>query len=146
MPLRSPRALLGCILAVALLAATGLAQADSKEKIDAQSLEVLKRLEAFQPGLDKVMKKAAGVLVFPDIVKMTFGVGGQFGEGSLSVDGKTMAYYVTAGGEFGLEKGARKSAVVLFMTTEALHTSAKQVIASSLRKASQSITGATGMG
>lgn len=120
MPLRLPQALLHGLFTLLLMTATGLAQADSKEKIDAQSREALKRLEEFQPGLKKVLKKAEGVLVFPDIVKMTFGGGGQFGEGSLSVDGKTMAYYATAGGEFGLKSGEIKSAVVLFMTTEAL--------------------------
>ncbi len=113
---------LSSILAAALLGLAAVAaQADSKAHIDAKSQEALERLLDHAAGADKLLEKAAGVLVFPDIVKMGFGVGGQYGEGSLLIDGKPEAYYATAGATFGLQLGAQyKTEMILFMTEEAL--------------------------
>ena len=50
-----------------------------------------------------------------------FGVGGEYGEGVLLVEGKPEAYYATAGASFGLQLGAQtKSEVIVFTTAEAL--------------------------
>jgi lipid-binding SYLF domain-containing protein len=97
------------------------ARADSKSFIDAKSQEALERLRAHSPAAGSLLDGAAGVLVFPDVVKMGFGVGGQYGEGSLLIGGEPVAYYATAGASFGLQLGAQyKSEVILFMTEEAL--------------------------
>jgi lipid-binding SYLF domain-containing protein len=42
-----------------------------------------------------MVEKAIGILVFPGIVKGGFIVGGQYGEGALIKDGKTVGYYNT---------------------------------------------------
>jgi lipid-binding SYLF domain-containing protein len=98
-----------------------MAPADSKSHIDAKSLEALERLKEHVPEAGSVLERAAGILVFPDVVKMGFGVGGQYGEGALILDGEPVAYYATAGASFGLQLGAQyKSEVILFMTEEAL--------------------------
>lgn len=95
--------------------------ADSKEKIDAGVSQALERLRGHAPVAGELLEQAVAVLVFPDVVKMGFGVGGEYGEGALLVDGQTQAYYVIAGVSFGLEAGAEyKSEVLLFMTEEAL--------------------------
>ena len=95
--------------------------ADSKAFIDDKSQEALAHLRDHSPGAGPLLDKAAGVLVFPDVVKMGFGVGGQYGEGSLLVDGTPVAYYATAGASFGLQIGAQyKAEVILFMTEQAL--------------------------
>jgi lipid-binding SYLF domain-containing protein len=104
-----------------LLLWTPMALPDSKSHIDAKSREALERLREHAPGAGSLLEKAVGILVFPDVVKMGFGVGGQYGEGSLLVDGEPVAYYATAGASFGLQLGAQyKSEVILFMTGEAL--------------------------
>ncbi len=98
-----------------------MALADSKSHIDTKSVEALERLREHAPGAGPLLDKAVGILVFPDVVKMGFGVGGQYGEGSLLIDGEPVAYYATAGASFGLQLGAQyKSEVILFMTEEAL--------------------------
>ena len=52
---------------------------------------------------------------------MAFAVGGQYGEGSLLIKGKPVAYYATAGAAYGMHKDAQyKSEVLLFMTDDAL--------------------------
>lgn len=95
--------------------------ADSKEVIDAGSAEALVKLRSHSTKAGELLDKAAGTLVFPDVVKMGFGVGGEYGEGSLLVPGKPTSYFVTAGASFGLQVGVqKKSEVILFMTKEAL--------------------------
>jgi len=117
MPIRSV-----CVLfASLLLLAAGSVQADNKADIDAKVQDSLVKLGDHAAGSSKLVGKAAGVLVFPDVVKMGFGVGGQYGEGALLVAGKPVAYYSTSGGAYGLQLGALyKSEVILFMTEEAL--------------------------
>lgn len=96
-------------------------QADSVEQINRNSTEALERLKAHAPGVDKLLRDAAAVLVFPDVVKLGFGVGGQYGEGVLLVEQQPVAYYATAGASFGLQLGAQtKSEVLVFTTGEAL--------------------------
>lgn len=113
--------LLPALMAVLLVLAAPTLRADSKEKIDKDSQKALVKLREHSSHAGELMDRAVGVLVFPDIVKMGFGVGGQYGEGSLLLDGEPAAYYVTAGASFGLQVGAQvKSEVILFMTEEAL--------------------------
>jgi lipid-binding SYLF domain-containing protein len=65
--------------------------------------------------------KASGMLVFPEVYKAGFGIGGEYGEGALLIRGKTVAYYSTAAASIGLQFGAQvKSQVILFMTHKAL--------------------------
>lgn len=96
-------------------------RADSVEEINAKSLNALVYLGKQVEGVEAFMRDAAAVLVFPDIVKVGFGLGGQYGEGVLLVDGKPDGYYATAGASFGLQMGAQfKSEVIVFVTEEAL--------------------------
>jgi lipid-binding SYLF domain-containing protein len=95
--------------------------ADNKAVIDAGSAEALVKLRDHAGKAGELLDKAAGTLVFPDVVKLGFGVGGEYGEGSLLVPGKPTSYFVTAGASFGLQAGVQtKSQVILFMTQEAL--------------------------
>ncbi|MDA8752839.1 YSC84-related protein, partial [Halieaceae bacterium] len=113
--------LLGCCLAGLYLSISAPARADSKAVIDAQAEQALERLRAHNADAAGLLGKARGVLVFPDVVKMGFGVGGQYGEGALLVGGEAVAYYATSGASFGLQLGAQyKSEVILFMSDEAL--------------------------
>jgi lipid-binding SYLF domain-containing protein len=108
---------------VALLLVLGAPSlyADSRETIDAGVSQALQRLRAHSPEAGELVDRAVAVLVFPDVVKLGFGVGGEYGEGALRIGGETQAYYVIAGVSFGLEAGAEyKSEVILFMTEEAL--------------------------
>jgi lipid-binding SYLF domain-containing protein len=94
---------------------------DSREAIDAQAQQALQRLAEHSPAAADLAGQASGVLVFPDVVKVGFGVGGQYGEGALLIDGKPVDYFATAGASFGLQLGAQyKSEVILFMTPAAL--------------------------
>ena len=81
----------------------------------------LARLYNSVNGSRELIGKARGVLVFPSVISAGFWVGGQYGEGSLRVGGRTTGYYSTVAGSFGLQIGAQSKALVfLFMTQEAL--------------------------
>jgi lipid-binding SYLF domain-containing protein len=95
--------------------------ADDKELIDANTERALKLLHKSDRKTAKLLDSAAGVLVFPDVVEMGFGVGGEFGEGMLMVDGEAVDYYATAGKTFGMGPDSDyKAEVIFFMTDEAL--------------------------
>lgn len=115
---RSLQSLLATVLALFLVTA---AHADDKIAIDANTQSALNMLRGHTSAADELLDKAVAVLVFPDVVKMGFGTGGQYGEGSLLVKGKPAAYYVTAGAPFGLPAGSQsKSQVILFMDQQSL--------------------------
>jgi lipid-binding SYLF domain-containing protein len=108
------------IAIIAFLFATG-ASAASKQEIDAQVRAALVAFQKQTSAGHELSGKAAGVLVFPKVVKAGVGVGGEFGEGALLIGGKTVAYYNLASASIGLQLGAQvRSQVVLFMTAEAL--------------------------
>jgi lipid-binding SYLF domain-containing protein len=59
--------------------------------------------------------------VFPRVIKVGFGFGGETGEGALRVRGRSVEYYRTTAGSFGLQLGAQaKSIVIAFMTLDSL--------------------------
>ncbi len=107
-----------------LLTTLSLAQAawaDSAAEIDADVDEALARFESEVNGADVFLRNAAGVLVFPRVVKAGIGIGGEYGKGALRVGGETVDYYSTAAGSIGFQLGAQaKSIVIAFMTEKAL--------------------------
>ena len=97
------------------------AYAASRSEID---IEISASLEKFKEdilGAEKFMAKAEGVLVFPDVVKAGFGIGGEYGEGALLIKGKTVDYYSTAAASIGFQFGAQfKTVMLIFLKKDAL--------------------------
>ncbi|MHC1730310.1 MAG: YSC84-related protein [Syntrophobacteraceae bacterium] len=60
-------------------------------------------------------QKAKAILVFPNIVKGGFIVGGQYGEGALVMNGKIAGYYSTIQASYGLQAGVQKYGYALFL-------------------------------
>ena len=102
------------ILLVALAVNGRPAAAATAAKIDAEATAALKRLYASSPSAKLLGEKAKGILVFPGIIKGGFIVGGQWGEGALRRDGKTVAYYRSVAGSYGLQAGGQKFGYALF--------------------------------
>ena len=86
-------------------------------EIEAETDLALARLAREAPVAEKLMADAAGILVFPSIIKGGFGIGGQYGEGALRKGGKTTAYYNIASVSYGLQIGAQGYSQVLIFTT-----------------------------
>ncbi|MFH1868902.1 MAG: YSC84-related protein [Candidatus Omnitrophota bacterium] len=72
-------------------------------------------------GAEGLIKKAAGVLVFPKVYKAGIGIGGEYGEGALRINGKTVDYYNTASASIGFQLGGqKKTIIILFMQKDSL--------------------------
>lgn len=97
------------------------AAAEDTAVIVADSQQALADLRSHASGAGQLLDKAAGVLVYPKVVKVGFGGAAEYGEGCLLVNGEPVAFYTTSGARYGLPLGARsKSEVVLFMTPQSL--------------------------
>jgi len=106
--------ILGLICATAAVAA-------SKDEIDAKVQEAVANFYKQTSAGKQLAQKSSGMLVFPDVVKAGIGIGGEYGEGALLVNGKTVAYYSTAAASIGFQLGAQiKSQIVLFMNPRVL--------------------------
>ncbi|MEO7207976.1 MAG: YSC84-related protein [Steroidobacteraceae bacterium] len=114
-----------------IFAASGLAVAAllmSAVSFGATSAEINERVHVamhqfyqLNPQHKDLAARAKGVLVFPRITKGGVGVGGEFGEGALRIDGKNVAYYSVSSASVGLTLGlAKHKEVILFMTQETL--------------------------
>lgn len=114
--------MLGAGLALLLLAALPVAAlAASAAEIDAEVRETLVKFNEEVNGAEVFLNNAAGYLVFPRVIKVGIGIGGETGEGALRVNGQSVDYFRTSAGSFGLQLGAQaKSIVIVFMTSAAL--------------------------
>jgi lipid-binding SYLF domain-containing protein len=73
-------------------------------------------------SLEFVNDRVKGLLIFPSVVKAGIGVGGEYGEGVLRVDGKSIMYYSTASASIGFQFGLQqKSIIIAFLTDKALN-------------------------
>ena len=105
---------------MAVLAALPL-HAAKKMVLDAQIEETLEAFYELSTAGEKLAKKAKGMLVFPSVKKAGVGIGGEYGEGALLVDGEVVDYYSTAAASIGFQLGAQvKSQINLFMDKGAL--------------------------
>ncbi len=112
---------LRALLAVLLFAFVSPAFAASKAEIDAEVRQALQDFRKHTGAGHELSQKAAGILVFPSVIKAGIGIGGEYGEGALLVGGKTVGYYSIAAASIGLQLGAQaRSEIVLFMTDQAL--------------------------
>jgi lipid-binding SYLF domain-containing protein len=95
--------------------------AASAEVIDDKVSQALAVFSREVPAAAQLLAAASGVLVFPEVMKMGFGIGGEYGEGALLVDDQGAGYFATAGASFGLQMGAEsKTQVILFMDPRVL--------------------------
>ncbi|GAB5499875.1 MAG: lipoprotein [Pseudohongiellaceae bacterium] len=107
------------VIASILLAST--ADAASAEEIDARIEEAMAEFYEESSAGRALAQRAAGMLVFPRVIKAGIGIGGEYGEGALLVNGGTEAYYSVASASVGFQLGVqRKAQVIMFMTEEAL--------------------------
>ena len=97
------------------------AHAATAKEIDVSVDVALERFNKEVKGAKEFLKSAKGVLVFPSVYKAGFVIGGEYGEGALRIGGKTVDYYSTIAGSWGLQIGGQKKTVILvFMQDEAL--------------------------
>jgi lipid-binding SYLF domain-containing protein len=106
---------------VGSLALPTASYAKTAQEIDASANAALDRLAQHVKGAPEILKNAKGVLVLPDVIKAGIGIGGEYGEGALRIQGRTVAYYSIASASIGLQLGAQKKDIIfVFLQDEAL--------------------------
>lgn len=99
---------------LALLVAAPAQASQLDEDVDA----ALKSLYETTPAAKALGENAKGILVFPNITKAGFIVGGQGGNGVLVKQGKHVGYYNTAAVSVGLQAGIQTYGYALFFMSD----------------------------
>lgn len=108
-------------LGLYMVVGTSTALAKSAKEIDASVDVALDEFAEQVKGAKEFLETAKGVLVFPSVLKAGVGIGGEYGEGALRINGKTVDYYNTAAASIGFQLGAQsKRIVIVFMQDDAL--------------------------
>ena len=106
-------------LASAAILPPGRAQAASAGEMDAAASAALDRLKATEPVTGEMIRKAKGIMIFPEIVKGGFLVGGATGKGVLRVKGKNVGYYRSTSISYGLQAGLTTFGYIIFLMDDA---------------------------
>jgi len=114
----SPTLLIGAIMTASLVLVAP-AVAEDKAEISKNAHAALASLYEKVAGAKALGAQATAVLVFPKITKAGLGIGGLHGDGALIKDGKTVAYYRTSGGSFGLQAGVQTYGYAMFFMNAA---------------------------
>ena len=103
-----------CLIVFALLvAAPQSGKAASAAEINHAVNATLRSFVALNPSARELGRKAAGVLVFPSVIKAGFGVGGEYGEGVLIVKREPAGYYNIISASFGFQLGIQSRSVII---------------------------------
>jgi lipid-binding SYLF domain-containing protein len=106
------------LTAIAGLASAPLATAASRQELESDAARSLKKLCANNKAARLLREKAKGVLVFPNVVKAGFMLGGQIGEGVMFKGGKPAGYYSTVAASYGFQAGAQVFGYALFFMND----------------------------
>lgn len=116
------RLLKPAVILSAILFTTQSHPAVAGDIVMADASAALDKLYAKESVAKMLSEKAAGILVFPNIVKAGFIIGGHYGEGALLKDGNLVAHYNSVAASYGLQAGVQSFGYVLFlMNDKTLH-------------------------
>jgi lipid-binding SYLF domain-containing protein len=90
----------------------------AEDTITADANAALQQLYGKELVAKMIGEKAKAVLVFPNIVKAGFIVGGQYGEGVLFINGKFIAHYNSVAASYGLQAGVQSFGYALFLMND----------------------------
>jgi lipid-binding SYLF domain-containing protein len=95
------------------------ALAASASEIDRNATAALQTLYKTTPGAKELASNAKGILIFPNIVKAGFIIGGQYGDGVLREKGRAVGYYRSVAASYGLQAGVQSFGYVLLFMDDA---------------------------
>ncbi len=116
-----PRSFFLAALFTVAIALTGMphsARAATASDIQQDSAQALRNLYKTNSIAADLSHKAKGILVFPNIVKGGFFLGGSYGEGELIEGGHVTGYYSSASGSIGFQLGAQSYSYVIFLMND----------------------------
>ena len=98
--------------------APGIAAAQGHPELVASAQAALNKLKAQVPLAAALEKRAVAILVFPEVTKAGFLIGGEYGNGVMLKDGRFAGHYNTAGISYGLQAGAQTFGYALFLMNQ----------------------------
>lgn len=108
-----------CLAGLFMQTGTASASASSAAGLTADGKAALRDLYKVNPDARAASKHAVAVLVFPNIVKAGFIAGAHRGDGVLfDSAGRSIGYYNTTAGSFGLQAGVQKFGYALFFMSK----------------------------
>jgi lipid-binding SYLF domain-containing protein len=108
--------------AFAIVAQPQRSEAASAAEIDREANNTLHSFVEQVAGARELANKAAGILVFPSVVKAGIGFGGEYGEGVMLNQQRVVGYYNLISASFGFQLGVQeRSVIIMFMTQDALN-------------------------
>lgn len=116
--MQSRRLFIFLIVVFLVLAAPLSCVAESAREMRGSASQALANLYSSTPAARALGQKAAGILVFPEILKGGFIVAAQYGNGVLFKGGKAVGYYNTTSGSFGFQAGVQSFGYALFFMTQ----------------------------
>ncbi|MBI3307489.1 MAG: hypothetical protein HYZ84_06775 [Candidatus Omnitrophica bacterium] len=91
------------------------------EEIDLKTDAALENFKTKVYGSADIIQRSKGVLVIPRVYKGGIGIGAEYGQGALRINGQTVNYYSFVGGSFGFQLGFQvRSLYLFFMEDSAL--------------------------
>ena len=106
------------VLSVCAAAGKPAMAKSGQTELVAKSRAALEELYAVSPEAKQLRERAQAILVFPDIFKAGFLLGGSGGKGVLfSPNGHVLGYYSVGSVSFGLQAGAQTFSEAMFLTT-----------------------------
>jgi len=106
------------VMALTAFVVPSVSVAAEESMLEQDARAALNHLYSENAGAKALGAKAKGILVFPNVVKAGFVVGGSGGDGILLINNKRVAYYNTASVSVGLQAGAQSYGYVLFFMTD----------------------------
>src|SRR5438477_3084079 len=108
------------VVSAILLALGSRVQAATAAELNRKARQALQDLYAASPAARHAGDHARAVLVFPEIIKGGFVIGGQHGDGTLFFDGRghPIGHYKTVAASYGLQAGVQKFGYALFFMTD----------------------------
>jgi lipid-binding SYLF domain-containing protein len=92
--------------------------ASTADDINKDADQALQGLYRTNPVAAAIAKESRAVLVFPSIVKAGLIFGGAYGEGALKQGGRTVSYYNSFSGSWGLQAGAQSYGYAVFLMNQ----------------------------
>lgn len=110
------------LLSACASTSTPASAGSSRKELTDQARITLNALYESTPRAKELRKDAAAILVFPDILKAGFLIGGSGGNGVMfSPNGQVLGYYNATSLSYGLQAGAQSfSEAMFFMTRDSL--------------------------
>jgi lipid-binding SYLF domain-containing protein len=118
-PSALPLARRSLLVVLPMVAAARPAAAETARQMDQNVDRAFQRMYRSFSRTRELTERAAGVLMFPRILKAGLLIGGQTGDGALRVKGRTEAFYRLIAASWGLQAGAQEYSMAMFFMNDA---------------------------